>query len=241
MKLATGVKRLDELLEGGVPAQSCTLLVGPPFLGKEVLARLFLLAGLRAGQPAVMVCTDATAAEATGFLEAIEPRTVEWVQRGLLRFVDTYSRTIGADDHHPTAELVDGTLDLNALSGAVNAAQQQLLPHGPQHRLVFDSLSTLLAYTNPPTAFRFLQVFLGRARRAGATTMLQLEAGMHAEADVQMLKHLAHGVIEVRSEAGKPLLRVEGLGVTESRGWVEYRFGERNVELIGSFAAGRIR
>jgi hypothetical protein len=71
--------------------------------------------------------------------------------------------------------------------------------------------------------------------------MLQLEAGMHAEADVQMLKHLAHGVIEVRSEAGKPLLRVEGLGVTESRGWVEYRFGERNVELIGSFAAGRIR
>lgn len=241
MKMETGVKRLDELLDGGLPEQSCTMVVGPPFLGKDVLTRMFVLQGLRQGTPALMVCTDASASEVAMRLTDIDPDVPQYLEKGLLRFVDTYSRTIGEDEEHPCAEYVDGTLNLSAISAAVNAAERKLLETSNSHRLVFDSLSTLLAYTNPQTTFRFLQVLIGKTKRAGATSLMLLESGMHAEADVQMLKHLMDGFIEAKPENGKFLLRVEGLGVTDSRGWVEYRFTEHQLEITGSFAAGRIR
>jgi KaiC/GvpD/RAD55 family RecA-like ATPase len=164
-----------------------------------------------------------------------------YIERGLLRFVDTYSRTTGAEEEHPCAEYVDGTLNLNALSGAIDSTERKVLEQGPRHRVVFDSLPTLLAYTNAQTTFRFLQVLIGKARRAGAISMMLLETGMHADADVQMLKHLMDGTIEAKPENGKLLLKMEGIGVTESRGWVEYRFSEQGLEITGSFAAGRIR
>lgn len=241
MKISTGVKRLDELLDGGLPQGSATLVYGPPFIGKETLARLFLCAGLRAGAPGILVVTGASAAEARAQMGALDPHYAEAEKGGLVRFVDAYSRSIGADEPSPGVEYVDGPFNLNELSTAVNTAQGKALQQDHGHRLVLDSVSTLIAYTNPQTTFRFLQVFLGKARRAGATSLLLLEKGMHSEADVQMIKHLMDGVVEFKCENTKDFLHVEGIGVTEDRGWVEYRFTERTIELTGSFAAGRIR
>lgn len=241
MRLATGVRRLDDLLKGGLPQGSFTLVYGPPFLGKDVLARHFLLAGLRASQPAVAVLTDASAASARSGLAAMDSGFAKADASGLPHFVDAYSRSVGGAEALPAVEYVDGAMDLNGISLAVNNAERKVLPDHPAHRLVFDSLSTLVTYTNAQTVFRFLQVLIGRTRLAGATGLLLLDQGMHAEAEVQMLKHLMDGSIEVRSENGKNLLQVQGVGVTDNPGWVEYRFTETEFELVGSFASGRIR
>ena len=244
-KVATGVRRLDDLLDGGLPPASTTLLYGPPFLGKEVLAKLCFLHGLSLGQPGIYVTTGQATSDVRAQLEAMNPKYPEWERQGLAHFVDTYSKTIGAEDDHPHAEYVDGAVNLSAVALAVNNAQRKILaghPTGaPIHRLVVDSVSTLVTYTNAQTTFRFLQVLVGKAKRAGATSLLLLQHGMHTDAEVQTFKHLADGVVEVRSDGTVNMLSVLGVGVTENRGWVEYRFNEKAFDVTGSFAAGRIR
>lgn len=201
-----------------------------------------MLTGLRQGTPAVLVLTDASALETHERLAAMDPKFDQYLKAGLIRFVDAYSQTIGASVQHPATEQVDGLLNFNAVTAAVNAAQRALLRHHPAHRLLFDSVSTLIAYTNAQTAFRFLQVLVGRSRAAGATTLLLLERGMHTEEEVQTVKHLTNGVIEFKTEAHRNLLRLEGLGVdgASPAAWVDYRFTEKGVEVTGSLSAGRI-
>jgi KaiC/GvpD/RAD55 family RecA-like ATPase len=240
-KVATGVKRLDELIEGGMPEGATALVYGPPFLGKEVLTRIFILEGCRAGVPAIVILTGESASDARAQLAKMDPKVAEHEKRGLLHFVDTYSRSIGAEDDSPNTEYVDGPVNLNAVSVAVNNAQRKVIAEHAQHRMVVDSVSTLVTYTNAQTTFRFLQVLVGKARRAGATTMMLLDAGMHTDAEVQAFKHLADGIVEVRQDGPKNNVNVQGLGVTENRGWIEYKFTGTSFEVTGSFAAGRIR
>lgn len=238
-RLPTGVARLDELLDGGFPSGSAVLVYGPPFIGKEILTRTFLLEGARDGMPGVMVLTNAAASDVSLELAAMDPRFHEYEKAGLIHFVDTYSKSIGAEGEMPNAEYLDGPVNLNALALAVGNVQRKLIAKHPNHRLVFDSLSTLIAYTNPQTAFRFLQVLVGKAKRAGATSLLLLDQGMHTDAEVQMLKHLMDGIVEMKPNDTKFVTKVDGCGVTP-HGWIEYRFSPTEFEITGSFATGRI-
>jgi KaiC/GvpD/RAD55 family RecA-like ATPase len=241
VKLATGIRRLDEILQGGIPEKSATILYAPPFLGKEVLLRQFVLSNLRAKVPALIVLTDASAAEWRKNLKQQDPKFPEYEAAGLVRYVDTYSRSIGATETLPHVELVDGLLNFNAVSLAINNAERDFIRQYGQHALVFDSVSTLIAYTNAATAFRYLQVLIGKTKAAGASAILTLSQGMHTDAEVQMVKHLADGLIELRSDNNKNVMKVEGAGTGEGRGWVEYRFTETSLDVTGSFAAGRIK
>ena len=53
-RLSTGVRRLDDMLGGGIPAGYSVLVVGPSGSGKTVLATQFLTTGARLGEPGVL-------------------------------------------------------------------------------------------------------------------------------------------------------------------------------------------
>lgn len=244
MKIPTGSLRLDELLGGGLPQGSATLVYGAPFTGKRVLSRLFVAEGLHRGEPAVLVLTKEAAVDVHQGLGDLEADYTHYAEQGMVRYVDTYSHAVGAADGSQGplyARYLDGPMDLNALSRAVNDTQHEVIRAHQEHRLVLDSVSTLIAYANAATTFRFLQVFIGKAKRAGATMLLSMDDGMHSEAEVQMIKHLVDGVIHLKVQDAKHLVQVGGNGVTQDKGWVEYAHGERSFDVTGSFAAGRIR
>lgn len=203
--------------------------------------RQYILTNLEKKIPAVVVLTDASAADMRKQLAASDPKYTAHEKAGLIRFVDTYSRSIGIAENHPCIEYVDGLLNFNAVSLAINNAEREFIREYAQHAFVLDSVSTIIAYTNAATAFRYLQVLLGKTKAAGATGLLTLSQGMHPDSEVQMVKHLVDGLIELRNDQGKTLLHVEGAGTSDSRGWVEYRLAENAFEITGSFAAGRIR
>lgn len=241
MSIATGVARLDDMLGGGLPPGSTTLVYGPPFTGKEVLAYLFLVRGLQEGIPGILVTTDASAYNLRKRLAEIDENYEKYEQEGLIHYVDTYSKSVGAADDFEYAEYVDGPVNLNAVTTAVNTAQRRFIGQHGSHRLVFDSVSTLMAYTNAQTAFRFFQILLGKAQMAGATSLLLLQEGMHEASEVQMIKHLTEGVIETRKDEGENRLHLEGYDRAGDMGWVDYEFTRTAFEITGSFSAGRIR
>ena len=62
-KVSTGVKGLDEITGGGLPAGRTTLLCGGPGCGKTLLATSFIVQGARNGEPGVLVTFDENPAD----------------------------------------------------------------------------------------------------------------------------------------------------------------------------------
>ncbi|MEM0066139.1 MAG: ATPase domain-containing protein, partial [Sulfolobales archaeon] len=59
VRISTGIKELDEAIEGGVPRGSWIAITGEPGTGKSILCMHYAWAGLKAGDPVVYVTTEA--------------------------------------------------------------------------------------------------------------------------------------------------------------------------------------
>jgi KaiC/GvpD/RAD55 family RecA-like ATPase len=240
-KIKTGVRRLDDLLFGGMPLNSNVFVYGPPFTGKLVLLNLFIAEGLRKGIPAIFVLTDKSPAEIREGMLQVLPKIDVYEKKGLMNYVDAYSRSIGIDVEEPNTVYVDKATDLDELGMAVTNIQKTLDKNHKYHKLAFHSVSTIMAYTDAMTTFRFLQTLTSRNKRAGAVSLYCMDYGMFSDSDVQTLKHLMNGILEFKVDDLKSYLRVEGICDVRTRGWIEYTHTSKTLSLKGSFAVDHIR
>jgi KaiC/GvpD/RAD55 family RecA-like ATPase len=241
-KVHTGVRRLDDLLFGGIPIGSQLLVNGPAHTGKDVLARAFMTEGLKSGAGAIWVLTDKTfqtvREEATEFL----PTYPDLEQKGLVKYVDLYSRSLGLTDGDRNAILLS-TTDKGAMEGLttrVNEFAQEFKLKGIPYRLVFESVSTITAYLDTAATFRFLQPFVGRRKVDGAAGYYLIETGMHGESDIRTLEHMMDGSVNLKIDQLKNFLSIRGTTDVQSRAWVGYTFTKRAFSL-GSFSLDHIR
>ena len=242
VKVRTGVRRLDDLIYGGLPRGTQVLLNGPAHTGKDVLARLFVAEGLKTGVPALWVVTDKTYTQIREEMTGILPQYPELEQRGLVRYIDLYSRSLGVTQAEPMARLISLT-DKGAveqLTVAVNSFSQDLRDKAGTYRMVFETISTLTAYLDASAMFRFLQPFVGRRKLDGAAGYYVLETGMHTDSDLQTLEHMVDGSFNLKVDQLKTFLAVKGITDAQSRAWVGYTFSKKSFSL-GSFSLDHIR
>ncbi|HYA11296.1 MAG TPA: ATPase domain-containing protein, partial [Thermoplasmata archaeon] len=217
-RVRSGVRRLDDLLFGGYLAGTQLLINGPAHSGKDVLARLFSVEGLRQGIPSIWVVTDKTYSQVREDLLQLYPGTSEAERKGLLRFVDLYSLAVGASGSASGVRFLSSTDRgvLDQLSKAVDGYAEQLKEQFRTYRLIFESVSTVTAYLDTSATFRFLQPFVGRRKLDGAVGYYELESGMHSEADLETLEHMVDGSINLKIEQMKTFLAVRGLGEAQA-------------------------
>ena len=242
VKVKSGVRRLDDLLYGGFPVGSQILVNGPAHTGKDVLARLFSAEGLRLGIPSIWVVTDKTYQQVREDLAGLYPGFAEAEKKGMIRYADLYSRSVGATPtgvgvrfHSATDKNV-----LDQLSETVNSFAVELKEKFQSYRLIFESVSTVTAYLDTAATFRFLQPFVGRRKIDGAVSYYELDSGMHSESDLETLEHMVDGSINLKVEQMKTLLAIRGIGEAQARSWVGYSFTKRSFNL-GSFSLEHIR
>ncbi|MCI4335741.1 MAG: hypothetical protein L3K17_00880 [Thermoplasmata archaeon] len=241
-KVASGVRRLDDLLFGGFPIGSQLLVNGPTHTGKDVLARLFIAEGLKLGIPAIWVVTDKTYTQIHDEMTNIFPAYPQFEARGLVRYVDLYSRSLGVTQADASVRLLSPT-EKNAVDQIAlytNQFSQDLKERAGSYRLVFESVSTVTAYLDTNTTFRFLQPFVGRRKLDNAAAYYILETGMHTESDLQTLEHMMDGSINLKVDQLKTFLSIKGIGEAQSRAWVGYTFSKKSFSL-GSFSLDHIR
>lgn len=219
--MTTGVARLDDLLGGGFPAGSAILLYGPPFCGKAQLAVQAVVQGIRAGTPVTILLHTVAEAAMRKRLVELEPGATAAERAGLLTYADFFTSSVENGPAPDVLALLDG--------------QEKPL-------VVVESASDMLVEQGSAAAFHTLRAILGRTRGRGGVALIALEAGMHADAEVQMAKHLCTGMLEFRRKGEAHILRVEGLETRyRTPGWVEYDFTPKSFKVTGSFAAKAIK
>ncbi|MFQ5552975.1 MAG: ATPase domain-containing protein, partial [Thermoplasmata archaeon] len=239
-KVKTGTPRLDDLLLGGIPFGSNVSVYGPPFIGKEVMVNAFVAEGLKKGVPAIWVITDKTPDDIRDEMQYVVPGYEEYENLGLVRYIDAYSKGMGATTEDPYATYIDDPTDQAAILEAVDRVATEIMSEHKTYRLAFRSISTLMAYLDPASTFRFLQPFAGRRKRDKAVTLYVIEKGMHGEQDIQMLGSLMDGMVDFKVEQLKTYVSVKGISDAQSRAWIQYMYSKQGLS-IGSFTLDHIR
>lgn len=241
-KILTGIRRLDDLLGGGLPQGTTTLLLGAPFTGKSAAQRRFFVEGLRSQQPSIYLLTDTSASDMSRKLHAHDPDIADLERKDLCAYIDVYTKLIGEKDKHKRAHYVEDAHRWDKVLGVIERThQQQLRKHPGPSRLVIESISSLMMELGPGNTFRFLRTLLGRFAKRGGTALIAIDTGMHEGNQVETIKHLCRGMVSLREGNGQYYLRIEGLPTEFAPGWVEYEFEDGTFDVTGSFASGRIR
>jgi len=239
-KVKTGNRRLDDLLLGGIPFGTNILIHGPPFTGKEVMIGQFIAEGLTKGIPSIWVITDKTPHDIREEMRPILSGYEEYEKLGLVRYVDSYSMSMGETADDDFTVYIDDPTDHDKIMKAVEEIAKEFLQEHDYYRLGFRSLSTLIAYSDPNTAFRFLSPFCGRRKRDKAVAMYSMEKGMHGDREIQMLGSIMDGMVDFKVDQLKTYFAVQGVTDVQSRSYIRYTASKSSLS-IGSFSLDHIR
>lgn len=240
-KARSGGKRLDELLGGGFPFRSCTLVEGPAFIGKDILLTQFIAEGIKYGIPSLVVLTNSTTSKFRKRLVEMDYKLEDREKAGLLAYVDCHSKTVGLKGKNPFAIYLNGVLDLDALLKAMNKFQVGFGERFFYHRVVFESLSSVLRAQGMNRTIEFLNSTSTRSKATKGIALFDLASGIHPQEEINSIEHSMDGSIIMKEEKGKHLLMIKGLSDVKGRDWVQYRFDETGLDITGSFSYSYIK
>ncbi|HKZ50023.1 MAG TPA: ATPase domain-containing protein [Candidatus Nanoarchaeia archaeon] len=207
---------LDKILPN-----SAVAIIGLPLGGKEQLVLGFVQLKLKAKEPILMLSTDKSPEDIKKEFLKSKVFIGSSETDGMLAFIDCYSAQVGESAKStPSIKSVPGPLALNEISIALSEIEKEFLKKNQRHNIIFNSVSTLLMYSNPQAIGRFLQVIIAKAKKAGGTILLTLEEGMHAPDVLVSMEHLVDEIIFVKSKDGK--LFVKARGVKGFEDWKEF-------------------
>jgi KaiC/GvpD/RAD55 family RecA-like ATPase len=237
-RLPTGTPRLDDLLLGGFPPHGHVVLVGDPFVGKEVVLYSFIAEGLKRGEPVILVTASRSPNEISQSLGVVLPQFREYEQMGMVRWIDASGSGATTDAHHVVVKGSDDRAGI--LSNLVQASNAVEAARPPAFRVGFLGLSAVLAHGDERASFSFLQNVVGILKPRNSLVVYSLEAGALSEAQVETLLSRMDGALLFRQDRDRLLLSVKGFGDVETRDWIECRATQRAL-IVGSFALERIR
>lgn len=215
-----GIKELDTAI-GGIRNGSNIMLVGPPMSQKEIILYNIMYHGAVINENAVITVTIHESA--TQILEWFkENKMVLPLSR--IGIIDCITKSIGGTAFETeTIKFTSSPMDLTGLGVRISQFFENFLMKKkiPKIQLNINSLSAILMYSNIQTVFRFMHVFTGRIREAGALGIFVVDSGMHDDQTIVTLKQLFDGIIEIKEENDKNYIRTVGLSSKPSP-WLEY-------------------
>lgn len=184
------------------------LVAGPPMTGKRRLAFDVLAHG--DGDGVIIVTTKRTGEQVLSDYES-RPSSRD----SPIGVVDCVSKQQGM---HPQriegVEFASSPVDMTGIGIKLSEFLQRFYDSGVRsNRIIFDSLSTLLMYSNLQTVFRFLHVFTGRVQGAEAFGLFVIDSSAHDSRTMSTLRQLFNGEIEVReADYSGSEVRLKGVG-----------------------------
>lgn len=226
----TGIKELDDAL-GGIRKGSNIMLIGPPMSGKEVIMNNIMYHAAAKNENAVITVT--TRESAAHILEWFKEQKLD-LPMSKIGIIDCVSKTLGGSAiENENIKIASSPVDLTGIGVKISQFFEEFVmkKNIQKIQLHINSLSTILMYSNIQTVFRFLHVFTGRIKAAGALGIYIIESGMHDEQAIATLKQLFDGMIEIKTEGDKNFIRVVGLSQKPTP-WLEYEIEGHNIKIL---------
>lgn len=226
-----GIEELDKAI-GGIKKGSNIMLIGPPMSGKKLILNHILYHGTVQDDSAVIKVT--TRYPASHVFEWFEENNLS-LPSSKIGIVDCVIKTLGKEAvETENIKIASSPVDLTGIGVKISQFFEEFFMKKKLRKIQLhvDSLSTLMMYSNIQTVFRFLHVFTGRIKSAGALGIYLLEEGMHEEKDVVTLKQLFDGLIEIKSENDANFIRVVGL-TSKPTPWLEYEINGAEINILG--------
>ena len=192
-RISSGIPGLDTLMDGGIPEDDATLLLGPSGAGKTIACLRFVAEGVALGDRCLYITFQDTADQLVGMAG---------------KFGWDFNAARGAGQlvisHVPM-----GNLDLDVLASVIRDS----LADGTISRIVIDSLAEMVQAAREAERFpAYLRSLVGVIRAAGASLWVTSETRTFGPLDEPLvgLMFLFHNVIQVRyiehcSEIGRVL------------------------------------
>lgn len=190
MKLSTGLKKLDEKLEGGIPLGISVLLQGPPGSGKSTFCNQFIYEGNKNNEACIYVTFNASPEEIKNVAKSFGMGFSE----ELTIFIDAYSWQIGVKEGKYAVNPADLTNFTIKITKAITELQNKNLK-----RVVFDSFSTMFLFVPKDLCLRFLSMVTAKLKAFGTTQLIVIEEGMHDPSTLTAMNALTDGTIKFSS------------------------------------------
>ncbi|MCJ7478594.1 MAG: hypothetical protein MUP63_00255 [Candidatus Nanohaloarchaeota archaeon QJJ-7] len=229
----TGIEGFDRKLSGGIPRNASVLLVGPPGTGKTTFLNQFLYTGLQKGEKGIYITLDSPPEEVK---ETALYFGWDFDDFGDdLVFIDGYSWREGGEPESEFA--IEGPSDLNQMNITLADAMKKV--GQGRKRIVMDSVSTLILYTDPSSAVKFLQVVSAKSKASDSNLLMSLEEGVHEQKTISTLNYVSDGLMKMRREEERRMFSIQRMIKTEhSRDWTEFEIeGDAGIKAKGEVEA----
>lgn len=224
-RVNTGIEDFDDLIEGGFPKNSTIILMGDEGTGKEAFINSFIFNGVKNDEKAMYVTLDGSPEDVKDDAEYYGWDFSEYEDQ--IVFVDGYSWQAGGGD---SKYALEGLSDLNQMNMTFTDALNDL--GDGKKRVALDSASTLLLYTDPTSAVKFLQVVGAKSTGAGGVLVITLQEGMHDDQTISTINHVADGTIKMRVDGDQNQVKIERLDKTDhERDWVDFEIDKDSGEI----------
>ncbi|MFB6307812.1 MAG: RAD55 family ATPase [Haloarculaceae archaeon] len=187
---------LGDELDGVTVGPGTNILVaGPPLSGKRRLALEVLAHGARQGEGSIIVTTRDGAERVRADYESLLD-----ADSGPIGIVDCVTKHQGqplrdTDEIKYTSSPVDMTGIGIRFSEFMETFHEE--QNVERNRVLLDSLTTLLLYSNLQTVFRFIHVFTSRISTPDALGIYLIESTAHDQETMSTLRQLFDAVVEV--------------------------------------------
>lgn len=207
LRLSTGVSGLDEMLEGGLPEFSSTVLEGGTGTGKTTLALSFLVEGARKGEPGLFLTMDETRAQAIKLAAGRGWELHPLIDQGLLEVVYVSPLNYVADALLQLAKKsVEELKAKRVVVDSLNSLNLSIAAEGRNQELVYALVKTFRAMGVTSILTNETPQLLGTSELSGH--------GLSAIADNIIM--LRYAEIESRLARAISVLKVRGSGHAET-------------------------
>lgn len=240
-KAKSGGQRIDEVLGGGFPFKSACLVQGPAFIGKDVLMAQFVAEGIKFGAPAIVILTQSTTTKFRKRIVEMDYKLEERERSGLLSYIDCHAKTVGLMGKNPFAIYLKGVGDLDALSHAIDKFQMGIKDNFFYHRIIFESLSSILSAHGINRTVSFLNNLIAKTKAYNGIVLFDLASGIHQTEEINALEHTMDGSLILKEDKGQHFMMIKGLQDVKGREWIRYRFNDKGIDITGSYSYSYIR
>ncbi|CDG64941.1 MAG: hypothetical protein PWQ15_1108 [Methanobacterium sp.] len=167
------------------------LLLGDLFSGKDIFSKDFIKEGLKNGEACIFVSTNDPIQDTVG-----EFKDYDMELLGMINCISSRSDLANDYPYEGQIRFVASPTELASIMAFINEFLDILKSRDvPGIRIVFDSISTLLMYSNLKTIYKFLHVLTNTVKAQNAVLLMTMEEGVHDRIEISTLERLSQGLI----------------------------------------------